>query len=341
VDFKSGANTNTYKYYIDFASDFGMNYVLFDAGWSDPRDIFKLNPEMDMEVLAKYAHEKGVGLVLWTSSYALDRQMENALNRFQQWGIKGIMVDFMNRDDQVTVNFFRRTAEETAKRHIFVDFHGSYKPDGINRRYPNVITSEGAMGLEYYKFSDKNSPENEVVLLFTRLVAGPYDYEPGAMRNEIPENYRPIGNKLTSLGTRIHQMALCVAYESPYSKLGGNVSDYLTEPEYTSFLVKIPTIWEETKVLKAKVADYAVIARKDENGDWYISAVNDWTARDLEIDFSFLPDEKSHKIEIYHDGINADRYASDYKHIVSNVLKTDNLRIHLAPGGGWVAKISK
>jgi alpha-glucosidase len=340
VDFKSGGNTNTYKYYIDFASKFGMDYVLFDAGWSDPWDIFKLNPDMDMEVLANYAHEKGVGLVLWTSAYALDRQMELALDRFRQWGIKGIMVDFMNRDDQVTVNFYRRAAEETAKRQMFVDYHGAYKPDGLNRRYPNAITFEGAMGLEYYKFSDKNSPENEVVLLFTRLVAGPYDYEPGAMRNEIPENYRPIGNKLTSLGTRIHQMSLCVAYECPYSKLGGNVSDYLMEPEYTSFLVKIPTIWEETKVLKAKVADYAVIARKAENGDWYIGAVNDWTARDLEIDFSFLPDKKSFKIEIYQDGINADRYASDYKHIVSNILKTDKLRIHMAPGGGWVARIS-
>jgi len=294
---------------------------------------------MDMEFLVKYAREKGVGLVLWTSAYALDMQMEKALDLFRKWGIKGIMVDFMNRDDQVMVNFFRRTAEETAKRQIFVDYHGSYKPDGLNRRFPNAITFEGAMGLEYYKFSDKNSPENEVILLFTRLVAGPYDYEPGAMRNEIRENYRPIGNMLASLGTRIHQMALCIVYESPYSKLGGNVSDYLKEPEYTSFLVKIPTIWDETKVIQAKVADYAVIARKAENGDWYVGALNDWTARDIEIDFSFLMDSKSYKMEIYQDGVNADRYATDYKHIENSVFKSDKLQIHMAPGGGWVARI--
>jgi alpha-glucosidase len=173
------------------------------------------------------------------------------------------------------------------------------------------------------------------------MVAGPYDYEPGDMLNETKENFKIMGNKPTSLGTRIHQLALCVLYESPYSKVGGNVSDYLREPEYASFLIKIPTVWDETKSLKAKVADYAVMARKAENGDWYIGAVTDWTSRDIEIDFSFLPDDLPYQIEIYQDGLNADRYASDYKHMIDKITKSSKRMIHLAPGGGWVAKIFK
>ena len=340
VDFRSGANTNTYKYYIDFAAKFGMAYVLFDAGWSDPGDIFSFNPDMDMEELVRYALEKNVGLVLWTSAHALSRQMEKALDLFQKWGIKGIMVDFMNRDDQEMVDFYWRTAEETAKRHLFVDFHGAYKPDGLCRTYPNAITREGAMGQEYYKFSDRNSPDNEIDLLFTRMVAGPYDYEPGNMRNSTAENFKIMSNRPESLGTRIHQMALCVVLESPYSKLGGNVSDYLKEPEYTRFLVNIPTVWDETIGLEAKAAEYAVMARKAADGDWYVGAITNWSPRDPDIDFSFLPDDQTYNIEIYRDGVNADRYAEDYRHIKGTVTKASSMKIHLAPGGGWVARIS-
>jgi len=341
VDFKSGLNTDTYKYYIDFASNFGLVYVLFDAGWSEPSDIFKINPDMDMEELTSYARKKGTGLVLWTSSHALSRQMDRAMDQFERWGIKGIMVDFMDRDDQLMVKFYKWVAEETAKHHMFVDYHGAYKPDGLYRKYPNAITQEGAMGLEYYKFSSRNSPENEVILLFTRMVAGPYDYEPGCMQNITLENYRPMKDNPASLGTRIHQLALCILIESPYGKLGGNVSDYIREPGYTKLIADIPTVWDETICLDAKVADYAVMARKASDGDWYIGAITDWTPRTIEIDFSFLEDDKPYQMEIYRDGINADRYPSDHKHLITTISKNQKTVITMAPGGGWVGRIFK
>lgn len=340
VDFKSGYNTETYKYYIDFAAKFKLQYVLFDAGWSSWTDLFELTPAMDMEYLTSYAKEKGVGLVLWTSAHALSRQMEAGLDRFQRWGIKGIMVDFIDRDDQKMISFFKKVAQETAKRQLFVDFHGCPKPAGLNRRYPNVMTMEGAMVQEYYKFGDKLSPEHELSIPFIRGLAGPLDYEPGNMKNETRENYKPMNNKPTSLGTRIHQMAMFLVYESPYAKMGGNPSDYLNEPEFTQFVVNIPTVWDETIVIDSKLGDYVVLLRQAANGEYYLGAMNDWTTRDFTVDCSFLKEEK-YEIEIYKDGVNADRYASDYQHEVLEINNTSSLKIHLAPGGGWVGKIRK
>ena len=340
VDFKSGYNTDTYKYYIDFAAKFKLEYVLFDAGWSSWTNLSELTPAMDMEYLTSYAKEKGVGLVLWTSAHALNRQMDEALDRFKAWGIKGIMVDFIDRDDQKMIGFFEKVAEETAKRHLFVDFHGCPKPAGLNRRYPNVLTMEGAMVQEYYKFTDKLSPEHELCIPFIRGLAGPLDYEPGNMKNETRENFKPMYNKPTSMGTRIHQMAMFLIYESPYAKMGGNPSDYLREPEFTQFVVNIPTVWDETKVIDSKLSDYVLLLRKAANGDYYIGAMNDWTPRDFTLNFSFLKDGKF-EIEIYKDGINADRYASDYKHEIMEINNVSSFKIHLAPGGGWVGKIRK
>ena len=210
VDFKSGWNTNTYKYYIDFVSRFGMRYVLFDAGWSQPQDIFELNPEMDMDFLAAYAKEKNVGLVLWTSALAMDKQLDAALEKFSEWGVKGIMVDFMNRDDQPTINFLYRVAKKAAENHILVDFHGVSKPEGLHRKYPNVMTREGFIAYEYDKWSDVLTPEYEVTLPFVRMVAGPIDYEPGTMQNAQKQDFRMISERPMSQGTRIHQMAMFV-----------------------------------------------------------------------------------------------------------------------------------
>lgn len=340
VDFKSGCNTNTYKYYIDFAAKFNLEYVLFDAGWSSWTDLYDMNPEMDMEYLTSYAKEKGVGLVLWTSAHALSQQMDKALDRFKAWGIKGIMVDFIDRDDQKMISFFEKTAEETAKRQLFVDFHGCPKPAGLNRRFPNVLTMEGAMVQEYYKFNDKLSPEHELCMPFIRGLAGPLDYEPGNMKNETADNFKPMSNKPTSMGTRIHQMAMFLVYESPYAKMGGNPSDYLKEPEFTQFCVDIPTVWDETKVIDAKLGDYVILLRQAASGDYYLGAMTDWTAREFTVDCSFL-DKGKYKIEIYKDGLNADRYASDYKYEILEVTKASSLNIKMAPGGGWVGRIRK
>lgn len=340
VDFKSGYNTDTYKYYIDFAAKFKLEYVLFDAGWSSWTNLSELTPEMDMEFLTSYAKEKGVGLVLWASAHALNLQMDEALDKFKAWGIKGIMVDFIDRDDQKMISFFEKVAEETAKRQLFVDFHGCPKPAGLNRRYPNVLTMEGAKVQEYYKFDDKLSPEHELRMPFIRGLVGPLDYEPGNMKNETRENYRPMNNKPTSLGTRIHQMAMFVVYESPYAKMGGNPADYLKEPAFTQFCVDIPTVWDDTKVIDSKLGDYVIMVRQAANGDYYLVAMNDWTPRDFTVDCSFLKEGK-YEIEIYKDGMNADRYASDYQHEILEITNSSLLKIHLAPGGGWVGKIRK
>lgn len=340
VDFKSGYNTNTYKYYIDFAAKFKLEYVLFDAGWSSWTNLSELTPTMDMEYLTSYAEEIGVGLVLWTSAHALSLQMDEALDRFKAWGIKGIMVDFIDRDDQKMISFFEKVAEETAKRHIFVDFHGCPKPAGLNRRFPNVLTMEGAMVQEYYKFGDKLSPEHELFIPFIRGLAGPLDYEPGNMKNETRENYKPMNNKPSSLGTRIHQMAMFLVYESPYAKMGGNPADYLKEPEFTQFCVDIPTVWDDTKVIESKLGDYVLLLRQAANNDYYLVAMTDWTPRDFTIDCSFLKEGKF-QLEIYKDGMNADRYASDYKHEIMEISNASKIKINLAPGGGWVGKIRK
>jgi len=337
VDFKSGWNTNTYKYYIDFGSKFGLQYILFDAGWSKPQDVFELNPEMDMEYLTSYARQKNVGLVLWTSALAMDRQMEAALEQFSEWGVKGIMVDFMNRDDQPTINFLHKVAEKAAEKHIIVDFHGVSKPEGLHRKYPNVMTREGFIAYEYDKWSDILTPEYEVTIPFIRMVAGPMDYEPGTMQNAQKHDFRMTDERPMSQGTRIHQMAMFVVYESPYAKMGGNPSDYLREPEYTQFIVDIPTVWDETKVLEAKVSDYIITIRKAENGDFYVAGMTDWSPRKLTINCSFL-DEGEYTTVIYQDGINADRYASDYKRIEIKVNKSSILNIEMAPGGGWVGR---
>ena len=243
----------------------------------------------------------------------------------------------MQRDDQWMVNYYHKIAKETAKRHMLVDFHGSYKPTGLRRAYPNVLTREGVRGLEHCKWSTDANPEHNVTIPFIRMVAGPIDYTPGAMNNASKQDFQHIFNRPMSMGTRCHQLAMYIVYESPLQMLADSPSNYLREPECTEFMAKMPTVWDETKVLDARVADYVLIARK--NGDqWYVGAMTDWTARELTIDFSFLS-PGSHKMTFYRDGINADRYASDYKKETVQITSGNKMDIKLAPGGGWAAMI--
>jgi alpha-glucosidase len=235
------------------------------------------------------------------------------------------------------VNFYHKIAKETAKRHMLVDFHGSYKPTGLRRAYPNVITREGVRGLEHSKWSTDANPEHNVTIPFLRMVAGPMDYTPGAMVNAQKQNFQPIFNRPMSMGTRCHQLAMYVVYESPLQMLADSPSNYLREPECMEFLAKVPTVWDQTKVLDAKVADYVLVARK--NGDeWYVGAMTDWTGRELTVDFSFL-EPGQHTIDIYKDGINADRFGNDYKKETKKVSAQNKMKIKLAPGGGWAAII--
>jgi alpha-glucosidase len=338
VDFRAGINTETYKYYIDFASKYGIEYVILDEGWYKLGNLLDVVPEINVEELVTHGKEKNVGIILWVIWKTLDDQLEEALDQFVKWGVKGIKVDFMQRDDQWMVNYYYKIAREAAKRHLLVDFHGAYKPTGLIRTYPNVLTSEGVRGLENSKWSkDDPSPGHNVTIPFIRMLAGPMDYTPGAMLNATKEPFRPVFNRPMSQGTRCHQLAMYVVYESPLQMLCDSPSNYLKEAECMDFFSRVPTVWDDTKVLDAKVGEYVLITRRSGN-EWYVGAMTNWTARELEVDFSFL-DAGNYTIEIYQDGINADRNAMDYKKVVRTVTKNEKLNIHLAPGGGWVGRL--
>ncbi|MBI9059225.1 MAG: glycoside hydrolase family 97 protein [Labilibaculum sp.] len=337
VDFRAGVNTETYKYYIDFAADYGLEYIIIDEGWYELGDLLKIVPEINMEELTSYAKEKGVGIILWVVWKTLDDQFEVALDKFQSWGIKGIKVDFMDKDDQWMVNYYHKIARESAERELLVDFHGSYKPAGIRRKYPNVLTREGVNGGEQYKWSMRQTPEHNLITPFSRMVAGPMDYTPGAMNNAQKKDYKPIFDTPMSMGTRCHQLGMYVVYESPLQMLCDNPSNYRREEECMEFLSAVPAVWDETIVLNAKISDYIVVARRT-GAEWYVGSMTDWDARDLEFDLSFL-DHGEYKMTLYRDGVNADRNAIDFKKEVKTVGKSSKLKIHLAPGGGWVARI--
>lgn len=337
VDFKAGINTATYKFYIDFAAKYGIPYIILDEGWYKLGNLLEVVPEINMEELTAYARQKNVGIILWVIWKTLDDQLEPALNQFAKWGIKGIKVDFMQRSDQLLINYYHKVSRETAKRKMLVDFHGDQKPATMTRTWPNLISTEGVRGLEWNKWSAETEPKHDVTLPFTRMFLGPMDYTPGAMWNASKSSFAPIFNRPMSLGTRCHQLAMYVVYESPLQMLSDSPSNYLREPEVMEFLGPVPTEWDETKVLDARIADYVVVARR--NGrDWYIGAMTDWTPRELEIDFSFLP-EGNFQMESFEDGVNADRMGSDYRSEKSLVRKTTKRKIQLAPGGGWAARI--
>jgi alpha-glucosidase len=339
VDFRAGINTETYLYYIDFASKHGIEYVILDEGWSDPADLFKINPDLDLEKIIKAAREKKVGLILWCVWLTLDRQLKPALDLFSRWGIAGIKVDFMDRDDQKMVNFYEKIAREAASRKLIVDFHGAYKPTGLRRAYPNVLTREGVLGLEYSKWSDRVTPEHDLLVPFIRMYAGPMDYTPGAMLNAGQKHFRPVFDQPMSQGTRCHQLAMYVVYESPLQMLCDSPSNYLREPQCLEFLSAVPTVWDETIVLDARVGDYVIVARKY-GEDWYLGAMTDWEPREFEIKLDFLG-EGEYEALIYEDGVNADRYASDYRFSRRVVRASDSLKIKMAAGGGLAARFRR
>jgi alpha-glucosidase len=337
VDFEAGINTKTYKYYIDFAAQYGIEYIILDEGWSDPGDLLKTNPALNMSELISYARDKNVGLVLWCVWLTLDRQLGEALDLFEKWGVRGIKVDFMDRDDQKVVNFYKKVAAEAAQRKLAVDFHGAFKPTGLRREYPNVLTREGVLGLEYNKWSKSVTPEHDLLIPFIRMLAGPMDFTPGAMRNATEKGFQPVFSEPMSQGTRCHQLAMYVVYESPLQMLSDSPSAYRREPEVMAFLGQVPTVWDETMGLEAKVGDYVLVARKS-GEEWYVGAMTDWTPRELEIDFGFLG-AGEYQAEVYADGANAARYASDFTKSNLTVKAGDRLKVRLAPGGGWAARI--
>ncbi|HJX92486.1 MAG TPA: glycoside hydrolase family 97 protein [Pyrinomonadaceae bacterium] len=338
VDFKSGINTQTYKYYIDFASKYGIEYIILDEGWYKLGNVLQVVPEMNVEELVAYGKQKNVGIILWVIWKTLDNQFDAAFEQYSKWGIKGLKIDFMQRDDQPVMNFYQRVLREAAKRKMLVDFHGGIRPATMTRTWPNLINTEGVRGLEQNKWSKYSNPEHNVTLPFTRMFLGPLDYTPGAMVNSgLEKNFQAVFERPMSLGTRCHQLAMYVVYEAPLQMLADSPSRYLREPEIMQLLAPMPTTWDETKVLDAKMGDYVVIARRH-GRDWYIGAMTDWEPRDLNIDLSFLP-AGNFEMDAYQDGANADRLGSDYKKVTSTVTNKSKVTIKMARGGGWAARI--
>ena len=337
VDFETGVNNDTYKAYIDFASKNGIEYVILDEGWAVnlKADLMQVVPEINLEELVAYAKSKNVDLVLWAGYHAFNRDMENVCRHYAAMGIKGFKIDFMDRDDQEMTAFNYRAAEMAAKYKLVLDLHGTHKPAGLNRTYPNVLNFEGVNGLEQMKWEKDNKAqvEYDVMLPFIRQVSGPMDYTQGAMKNVNSKGYYPSYYEPMSQGTRCRQLALYMTLDSPFNMLCDTPSNYEREKECTEFISTIPTVWEETIVLDGKMGDYIITARR--KGDtWYIGGLTDWNERDLEVDLSFL-DGKIYNGKLFKDGVNASRIGRDYKTENIQAKKGDKIKIHLASGGGF------
>ena len=347
VDFKTGINNDTYKYYIDFASKHGIEYVILDEGWAVnlKADLMQVVPEIDLEELVEYGRERNVGIILWAGYWAFDRDMENVCRYFSEMGVKGFKIDFMDRDDQMMVDFHRRAAETAAKYHLLVDFHGTYKPAGLDRTYPNVVNYEGVHGLEQMKWSGENVDQvtYDVTIPFIRMVPGPMDYTQGAMRNASRGNYRPVNSEAMSQGTRCRQLAEYIVFNSPLTMLCDSPSNYMKEPECLEFISEVPTVWDEIVPLDGKVAEYVAVAKR--KGDvWYVGGMTNWDARDMEVDLLQVLGDGEWTVEIFTDGVNADRAGCDYRKSEYVLKAADNntfrLGVHLAPGGGFAAKFT-
>ncbi len=352
VDFKSGFNTDTYKYYIDFAAKNKLEYIMMDEGWSDQFDLLKVNDggvvtdgstklsgNLDMPFLFNYAKQKGVGIILWCVWHTLDRQMSEALDQFQQWGVKGVKVDFMNRDDQAVVNFYERLAKETAKRKMIVDFHAAYKPTGLERTYPNIVNYEAVQGLEWNKFSDVDLLTQAVILPYTRMLAGPMDYTPGGMYNASREDYKTSFYRPMTQGTRCNQLAMFTIFYAPFEMLSDAPTAYEKEPEILNYLSAMPTTWDETTALDGKIGKFTILARR-KGTNWYIGGMNNWTGKTVKVTFDFI-DAGNYTATVFKDGMNANRIGNDYNKTMLTITKGSILDIEMANGGGFAIKLEK
>lgn len=336
VDFKCGINNDTYKYYIDFASRYGIEYVVIDDGWSEAWDVTKTIPEINMEELVAYGKKKNVDLILWISWAPFREKLDEAFDKFSEWGIKGIKMDFMNRDDQAMVDFYYEVARKGAEHKMLVDFHGAYKPTGWLRTFPNVLTSEGVAGLENHKWGSFVTPKHNVTLPFTRMVAGPMDYTPGAMINFHEKDHKIWFNLPASVGTRCHQLGMYVVYESPLQMLSDSPSNYYREPVCMEFLSQVPVVWDETRVLKASVGEYIVVARR--SGDtWFIGGMTGEKGQKFEIDLDFIKGNKT--LTCWEDGVNVDMNANDFARRARKVKNGDKITVNMYDGGGFAAII--
>lgn len=343
VDFKAGINNDTYKFYIDFAAEYGIEYVILDEGWSvkGAADLMKVVPEIDIKELVDYAAARNVGIILWAGYWAFDRDMENICRHYSSLGVKGFKIDFMDRDDQMMVAFHSRAAATAAKYRLLVDFHGTYKPSGLSRTWPNVLNYEGVFGCEQMKWckSDVNQPLYDVLMPFIRQCAGPVDYTQGAMNNAARGHFRANYSEPMSMGTRCHQLAEYMVFDSPLCMLCDTPINYRREPECTRFIASVPTVWDETRILDGRVGECIVTARR-KGDEWYVGGICSWKAINLKIDLGFLVDGLW-TAEIFRDGVNASRNGTDYIREIRTVEAGSSFGVEMAPGGGVAMRLKR
>ena len=342
VPFKAGINMDTYKYYIDFASRNGLEFIVLDEGWYDPKsgDMLTVIPELDLTELIAYGKSKGVEIVLWTVFNVLDSQLEAACKKYADMGIKGLKVDFLDRDDQTAVEMVYRIAEMTARYKLTLDLHGIYKPTGINRTYPHIINFESVFGMEEVKWTDikNNMPLYDVTFPYIRMMAGPVDYTPGAMRNATKADWRAMYSTPASMGTRCHQLAAYIVHDSPFTMLCDAPTNYLNEQECVDFITSLPVETDSTFIASGELGKYIVTVRK-KDVNWYVGGMTNWDRRDVELDFSFLPEGVRYTATLFVDGINADKQAEDYRMEKRIVDRESRMKLHLASGGGFAMKL--
>ena len=342
VPFKAGINMDTYKYYIDFASRNGLEVIVLDEGWYDPKsgDMLTVIPELDLTELIAYGKSKGVEIVLWTVFNVLDSQLEAACKKYADMGIKGFKVDFLDRDDQTAVEMVYRIAEMTARYKLTLDLHGIYKPTGINRTYPHIINFESVFGMEEVKWTDikNNMPLYDVTFPYIRMMAGPVDYTPGAMRNATKADWRAMYYTPASMGTRCHQLAAYIVHDSPFTMLCDAPTNYLNEQECVDFIASLPVEVDSTFIASGELGKYIVTVRK-KDVNWYIGGMTNWDERDVQLDFSFLPEGMSYTAVLFKDGVNANKQAEDYRKETIRIDKDSRLTLHLASGGGFAMKL--
>ena len=342
VPFKAGINMDTYKYYIDFASRNGLEFIVLDEGWYAPKsgDMLTVIPELDLPELIAYGKSKGVEIVLWTVFNVLDSQLEAACKKYADMGIKGFKVDFLDRDDQTAVEMVYRIAEMTARYKLTLDLHGIYKPTGINRTYPHIINFESVFGMEEVKWTDikNNMPLYDVTFPYIRMMAGPVDYTPGAMRNATKADWRAMYYTPASMGTRCHQLAAYIVHDSPFTMLCDAPTNYLNEQECVDFMASLPVEVDSTFIASGELGKYIVTVRK-KDVNWYIGGMTNWDERDVQLDFSFLPEGVSYTAVLFKDGVNANKQAEDYRKETICINKDSRLTLHLASGGGFAMKL--
>lgn len=342
VDFTAGINTESYLYAIDFAAKYGLRYILVDAGWYKDNNVFDIADGFDPSRICSYANSKGVGVILWASEKVLGPHPDKIFDHYSKIGVSGFKIDYFDSQDAATVKRVGMYAEVAAKYHLVLDFHGIYKPTGLNRTWPNVLNFEGVFGLEQLKWCNPGKtdmPRHDAIIPYVRMAAGFMDYTPGALRNACRSDFRSVTTRPMSMGTRAHQLACYVCFDSPFTMLCDSPSDYLSEDETTRWISSIPTVFDSSSVLSGKIGEW-IVSLREKDGMYFIGGLGSWDERTVVLDFSFLP-EGQWRYRLFSDGVNADKVASDYSVSEGTVTADDKMDIHMAPGGGFVVMLEK